>query len=319
MHTIQYTRILFYPTPALRGVVESYCVLRPTAPVAGSIPWHIMPDGASYLLFHVYKASGAEEYTSRLVLVGPRSVYLMTDKKRRVFSFIVRLKPGTSLFNMPVSLAELKDRAMTLDVMLEGDLANRIAPGARRGESGATLHGDPVQAWMDRDLTLFTDRLAELAVKGQTAVVVRLFDAFLAALFDTSIKPPSLATAAIRALDAGQGQQGIGALASSLGVSERHLRNVFIRAVGLSPKRYARIVRLTETVRVLDAGYRYGHARLALSAGYYDQSHMIDEFQALVGESTERFMARTNREDVLMPSSDFSNTQRDAVRRLDVW
>lgn len=40
-------------------------------------------------------------------------------------------------------------------------------------------------------------------------------------------------------------------------------------------------------------------AALAIDHGYYDQAHMIDDFQELVGDSPERFIQRHNRETVL--------------------
>ena len=97
-------------------------------------------------------------------------------------------------------------------------------------------------------------------------------------------------------------------LSSTLGVSDRHLRSAFKRKIGLSPKRYTRIVRLTETIRLVEQGYAQGLAQLALTSGYYDQSHMIEEFHALVGESTEAFLSRPNREQIVTPTSVFSNT-----------
>lgn len=78
------------------------------------------------------------------------------------------------------------------------------------------------------------------------------------------------------------------AVARRLGVSERHLRNLFARSTGLAPKRYTRI----ERVRAVLAGVHHGDlAGLATRAGYYDQAHMTTEFRRLMGVPPRAFAA----------------------------
>ncbi|MCY1141740.1 helix-turn-helix domain-containing protein [Actinoplanes sp. Pm04-4] len=72
----------------------------------------------------------------------------------------------------------------------------------------------------------------------------------------------------------------LGEVAARAGVSERRLRTLFTRDVGLSPKHVARIGRL-RTVLTL-AGTR-GWAAVADDAGFFDQAHMISDFRALMG------------------------------------
>lgn len=235
-----------------------------------------MPDGAAYVLFHVYEAPDGSSFSSRLAFVGPRSTYVFTDRKRRVLSLIAQLKPGTAF--LPHPLIELKDRSCTLEEMLSMEVVEG------------------------------SEALKALAVAKRIPQLVRRFDRLMLTLLDMRRGQPLLANAAVRAIEGARGQLSLNVLSETLGVSGRHLRSVFKKTVGLSPKRYARIVRLTETVRAVDKGYAHGWAQLAVSSGYYDQSHMIDDFQELVGESPDAFISRSNREDVLMPSSDFSNT-----------
>ena len=70
------------------------------------------------------------------------------------------------------------------------------------------------------------------------------------------------------------------ATARKLGVSERQLRNLFDRLVGVSPKQFARLQRVR---LVLTDVLRGDLAGLAARAGYFDQSHMTTEFRRLVG------------------------------------
>ncbi|OKI36953.1 hypothetical protein A6A25_20740 [Saccharothrix sp. CB00851] len=74
--------------------------------------------------------------------------------------------------------------------------------------------------------------------------------------------------------------RGVAETARALGLSERHLRTLFTRAVGLSPKQYARVDRVR---RVVARGRRGEWAQLAAELGYYDQAHLTREFRATMG------------------------------------
>lgn len=71
-------------------------------------------------------------------------------------------------------------------------------------------------------------------------------------------------------------------------MSERHLRNLFTREVGLSPKHYARIARLR---RVLDQTGTRQWAAVADDAGLFDQAHMISDFRSFMGVTPAAYAA----------------------------
>jgi len=86
----------------------------------------------------------------------------------------------------------------------------------------------------------------------------------------------------------------IAALCRSLDVSERHLRRVVRQTAGFSPKHLQRIERLERAIAAADAEPSPDWARIAGESGYYDQAHMIDEFQSLAGGTPgELFRERT--------------------------
>jgi AraC-like DNA-binding protein len=91
---------------------------------------------------------------------------------------------------------------------------------------------------------------------------------------------------AVRRIVEAGGSLGITRLAPSLGVSRQHLARRFAQLVGVSPKTFARVVRLSrvvERVRVLPPGEPVNWSALALELGYYDQSHLVDEFKEMTG------------------------------------
>jgi AraC-like DNA-binding protein len=90
---------------------------------------------------------------------------------------------------------------------------------------------------------------------------------------------------ACKELDRSGGNYPIARLARALGLTERTLERRFQLHVGATPKRYARVVRLRNAV--LQRTSRSSWADVACATGYYDQSHMINDFQKLYGLSPE--------------------------------
>jgi AraC-like DNA-binding protein len=139
------------------------------------------------------------------------------------------------------------------------------------------------------------------------------FDALEAALIDRlgrRTAAPTVASVALRSLQAGDGD--IGAMALAVGCSHRHLIAAFREQIGLPPKAIARLMRFERAVAAINrrhdldypSGKPYLEARgepvrpgpgslrwtdLALSCGYYDQSHFINEFRAFSGATPEAF------------------------------
>jgi AraC-like DNA-binding protein len=75
----------------------------------------------------------------------------------------------------------------------------------------------------------------------------------------------------------------VGVLAKSLGISARHLRNLSYELYGIPPKTVLKIKRLHNSLISQVKSQKY--SQLALESGYYDQSHMIAEYQLLIGKT----------------------------------
>jgi AraC-like DNA-binding protein len=74
-------------------------------------------------------------------------------------------------------------------------------------------------------------------------------------------------------------------LADAMGVSPRQLARRFMDSVGISPKLFARIVRFQAALesKALHAGKSW--TEIAHEFGYFDQMHMIHDFEQLAGGS----------------------------------
>jgi AraC-like DNA-binding protein len=101
-------------------------------------------------------------------------------------------------------------------------------------------------------------------------------------------RPPSSSIAwAWRQLAASAGRVKVGALATEIGWSRKHLAERFAIEVGAGPKTVGRILRFARARRTIDAGVRaHGQvdwADLAADWGFADQAHLIREFRAMAG------------------------------------
>lgn len=90
---------------------------------------------------------------------------------------------------------------------------------------------------------------------------------------------------ACKELTSSMGNYPIRTLARDLGMSERTLERRFINHIGATPKKYARVVRLRNAL--FQRRRSPSWTDVAHAVGYYDQSHMIHDFQELYGLSPD--------------------------------
>ncbi|MBK7944030.1 MAG: AraC family transcriptional regulator [Flavobacteriales bacterium] len=133
------------------------------------------------------------------------------------------------------------------------------------------------------------DRLGEsLEQRGAQAMLDEAED-ILAPLFPMSAVERRVGIA-LQALHRRGGIGTVGVLSDELGCSQKHLNDLFQRHCGLGPKRYASLVRFQSLLRRLEREHDPDWTQLALEHGYYDQSHMVNQFQEMTGHSPTRYM-----------------------------
>lgn len=171
----------------------------------------------------------------------------------------MRLHPGRAHHLLGVPIDELADRIVPL----------------------ADLWGAPARR--------LTERLA--ASTGVEPAMTALAEAIEARARTRSLRETHLVGAALRALTTGEGGRPprLTAVADDVGVSERHLRTVFAREVGVSPKHYARLARIRGVIARTDR--RTAWATMADEAGYFDQAHLINDFRSVMGITPAAFAA----------------------------
>jgi len=99
-----------------------------------------------------------------------------------------------------------------------------------------------------------------------------------------------------------QGSHSVKSIAETLNASTRTLQRHFVDNLGVTPKFYARKLRLSHAAILADRSEQVVWADVAAACGFHDQAHMINEYQSLIGLTP----SASHRERLGL--SDFSNS-----------
>lgn len=81
-------------------------------------------------------------------------------------------------------------------------------------------------------------------------------------------------------------------VAERVGLSQRRLIDLFAARVGLTPKLFSRVRRFQCAVTLADQTESAEWVQIALESGYFDQSHMINDFVELCGFTPAEYSRR---------------------------
>jgi transcriptional regulator GlxA family with amidase domain len=84
-------------------------------------------------------------------------------------------------------------------------------------------------------------------------------------------------------LESSAGRRRVDALTKYIGLSQSALERRFRRAIGLTPKKYALLLRFQQVMKLRKTTDDL--TKVALDAGYFDQSHFIHHFRRITGTS----------------------------------
>lgn len=269
------------PTPPLRQFVECYWTLEGEESL-DSPPERILPDGCVELIlnfgdrFLQYVDSGRKPQPQHLV-VGQMTGPVLISGNGAVELLGIRFQPGgtSPFFEAPAH--EITDRIVEL-----GSLSSQLERGLLHAcEPGLTL---------DQKLAAVDAYLSRRLIECK-------YDSRLLAL-------------AASVIDV-RGLLSVDQLASEAGVSSRQLERRFLREVGIGPKLLARIVRFQQVFRAVDQ-CNSAWAEVAAACGYYDQAHLIRDFNQFAHQTPAVLLASQTRLAEAFTrktrTSDFSNT-----------
>jgi AraC-like DNA-binding protein len=251
----------FMPPPSLARHVE--CVWRLSDPRPAGGVQAIYPDGRCELIVHLEKPprcwDGVEGWhaQARTLFAAQRGVAVRLESTRALDCIGIRLRPAASNHVLPRS-AQQRDRIADL-ATLDGAFSRALARAVR---AFASDKPDPLWKLLSR--------------RCSSAVDARI-------------------ASAVERLEHGGGRVRIDTLARESGLSRRGFQLRFRAAVGLTPKEFARLVRLQATLRALDAT-DLRIAELASDGGFSDQAHATRELRRVTGLTPARLRAELRRD-----------------------
>ena len=197
-------------------------------------------------------AAAAYEDAHRIALVGAQTHRrLDLHLSGAIDAFTIAFEPGgfRTLFDVPVN-----------------ELTNRDVDG---------------RAAIGRELSELHERLAAART---FELRIEAANRFLGGRLP-SPDPVSPTVWAARALHRNGGGASVIDLAASVELGVRQFERLFKEEIGMPPKLYARVVRFEAALREKAAGPRRLWTEIAHDLGYFDQMHMVHDFNRLSGAS----------------------------------
>lgn len=233
----------------------------PSTPIAPRE--RVLPTGDAHLVFRL---SGpplrlfaslddtAGHTFGHAIVGGPREGFYLRSIAEPTTSVGAQLRPGALALLAGVPAHELHDRHVALE---------------------------DLPAWGPRACDAMR---AELLSLPTAAARLDVFERVLSERL-----PPvrGVHPAIAHALQAIAEQKAITQIVEETGYSHRHFLDLFTHAVGLTPKRYARIVRFQDALRGLTTEAPL--TDVTYEAGYGDQPHFTREFRAIAGLSPTEY------------------------------
>jgi AraC-like DNA-binding protein len=189
---------------------------------------------------------------------GPRSEFSVIDTAEQKHVMGVHFKPGGGFpfFHLPAS--ELRNLHVALEDVW--------------GQAAADLRDQLLEAPTVEDKF----RVLESCLLQQMA---------------KPTEPHPAVAFALRHLHAGAHARTISDLTDQVGLSPTHFIHVFREEVGLAPKLFCRVRRFQKVLHLIGRERDIDWAGVALSCGYFDQSHFNHDFRAFSGINPSTYVA----------------------------
>lgn len=246
------------PPHTIKNFIECYWVIDDENPIP--IRQKIIPDGFPEIIFH-YRDSYRIMITDKwelqtdFLLAGQITKFFFLENTGKTGVFGIKFKP-TGLYQMfDFSMEKYNDKVVALNETNDAGLKT-----IRQILSGSNTHEDNIL-----QLNSFFERL-----------------------INTRQLAPGPVEHAVDAINKKKGMITVSELADISCLSERQFLNQFRRQVGLSPKFYARIIRLNYIFKLINEK-REKWSSLAYEAAFFDQAHFIKDFKKFTGDNPSQY------------------------------
>lgn len=262
------------PGPRLRPFVECLWALDAAA---GAPVERVLPDGRLEIVLHLgasmTRISGADvDRQPRALIVGQQTGPIVLGATGAVSVVAARLRPHA-----------LRDVV---------------------GHPGRLLAGriESLDAVIGRDADRWRERVSERrTTEGRLGELRRGLEARVSGPAPSDGGDP-VARATAMIVGCG-GDVGVERLAGAIGLGRRQLERLFLERVGLSPKRYARVVRFARVVAALERPSPSPLVAIAADCGYSDQAHLNRDFREFAGCGPSAYVSERNAWNALFASA----------------
>ena len=257
----------YLPSPPLSAFVEAFCFYERDA---SEVPRkeRCLPNGQVSMVInlghdilrvaHLLPADDFQYFYGG-VLTGAFSQFSAIDTTTMGRTVSICFKPGGARLFLPMPAAELMNQVVDLSFIF-GTAAGRLR--------------EQLQAASTND-----ER-------------VRILECFLRARACWEHAPHPAVGFALTSFQDGSERHPVSEVTTQLGMNPRRFISLFEEAVGLTPKIFCRVRRFQEVLQRTTTGQPIRWADLALDAGYFDQAHLIHDFQTFTGLTPSAYLAQ---------------------------
>jgi AraC-like DNA-binding protein len=223
---------------------------------------HVLPNGSFELIINLedrprklFDRNNLEKHTcfKRGWVAGVQTQYLLIDVLPRSTMIGAHFKPGGAAPFLGCPAGELGDRVVELDA----------------------IWGDNFWNWRQR--------LLEAPAPASKFAILEEFLRHRLAKDNFRRSGGKAVSWALEAFSQGAEVRRIGAVADAVGLSQKHFIETFRRQVGVTPKRFCRILRFQQALARMQSRKAVDWADVAIDCGYFDQAHFINEFIGFSG------------------------------------
>ncbi len=157
------------------------------------------------------------------------------------------------------------------------------------------LFGIPMQDMISTDCLPLPDLLQlheQLYQTPTLASKTKQIELWLTKLLKSGETASDIVPASLKLIEISAGNKPIQDLADIVGTTERQLERLFNKEVGLSPKKYSRLIRLRQARTALKQANSTTLVDIANQTGFYDQAHFNHEFKKSVGITPKDYISR---------------------------
>ena len=274
----------YYPEAPLSRFVECFWTLESETTPDPHQPERILPDGCTELILNygeefLQHDEGKKTLQPRNFLVGQMTGPILISPTGSVSLLGIRFHPGGTRPFFRISMYEVTDQVVELGG-LSCDLEKQLLE-------------------VSVDLPSMIEKIEAVKTILTCHVLRCKHDSWITGL-------------AAKIVESG-GVVSVDELAGNAGISSRQLERRFLREIGVGPKLLSRILRFQQVFRAVERSDT-AWANVALECGYYDQAHLIRDFNqfsqqtpavlfAAQSQLTEAFTRKTR-------TSNFSNTDQ---------